>query len=142
MPGPVPKRSDQRRRKNKTEGPEPVKAPTAIEPPAIPEPDSAWHPIARDWFVSLGKSGQHAFYEPSDWTTARYVAEAMSKNLNQYKFSSMLFAAVMAASTELLTTEGARRRLRVELERGGPVEIPPEVPIMAQYRRNVGNRAG
>jgi hypothetical protein len=55
------------------------------------------------------------YYEASDWATAYYVAEAMSKNLSQGKFSAVLFGAVMTATTSLLATEGDRRRLRLEL---------------------------
>jgi len=115
--GPVPKRSDQRRRTNKPEdGLEVTKAPAAESVP-VPEGDPQWHPIARDWFDSLAKSGQAVFYEPSDWATARYVADAMSRNLSTGRFSAQLFAAVMAASTTLLVTEGDRRRVRLELAR-------------------------
>jgi hypothetical protein len=65
--------------------------------------------------VSLAESGQSQFYEPSDWAVARYVAEVMSRNLADGNMSAVMFAAVMSAMTELLTTEGARRRARLEL---------------------------
>lgn len=137
--GPVPKRSDQRRRRNKPEGSAPVKAPTAPNPPPAIAPDPNWHPIAQDWFESLAESGQAQFYEPSDWQTARYVGEAMSRNLAADRFSAQLFASVMAGMTELLTTEGARRRMRIELERQAPAE-PASVSIMAEYRRAAGGK--
>jgi hypothetical protein len=41
--------------------------------------------------------------------------------------------------TELLTTEGARRRARVELEREDP-EAPPSVAIMEKYRRGAESK--
>lgn len=133
--GPIPKRSDARRRKNKPEGPQVIKALTTALPPNPLEADPEWHPIAADWFNSLAESGQSQFYEPSDWHTARYVAEAMSRNLSAgARFSAQLFASVMAAMTELLTTEGARRRARIELERGEPEAEPASVSIMAKYR--------
>lgn len=118
--GRVPKRSDQRRRTNK-DGRPPEKA-AAGPRPAAPDPGEDWHEIARDWFVALSRSGQSAYYEASDWATARYVAQAMSKNLSDGKFSAMLFASVMSAMSSLLVTEGDRRRLRLELERVRPVD--------------------
>jgi hypothetical protein len=133
MPGPVPKRSDQRRRRNKPEGAQLARAKGAAVV-AVPAADPAWHPVAVDWFESLKESGQSAFYEPSDWATARYVATAMSTNLKGERFSSMLFSSVMSAMTDLLTTEGARRRARVELERAEPEAEPASVAIMARYR--------
>lgn len=138
--GPVPKPSSQRRRRNKPKGATPVKAPARTRP-VVPSPDPEWHSIALDWFNSLKDSGQAQFYEASDWASARYVAEAMSRNLNQgQKFSSMLFSAVMAGMTELLTTEGARRRARVELERAAEPEKPASVSIMEDYRRDAGRK--
>ncbi|PSJ29566.1 hypothetical protein B7P34_06775 [Streptosporangium nondiastaticum] len=104
-----------------------------------PDPDASWHAIACDWYLSLGASGQSQFYEPSDVATARYVAEAMSRNLAAGRFSAQLFAAVSSAMTELLTTEGARRRVRVELERApAEEENPAGVTAIADYRAALG----
>ena len=135
MPGPVPKRSDQRRRRNK-EGGEVTRAPSRSSVVA-PAPDEGWHPIARGWFTSLSESGQSQFYEASDWATARYVAEAMSRNLHGGRFSAQLFAAVMSGATELLTTEGARRRMRLELQKQAPVDpaAAAKVARMDAYRK-------
>jgi hypothetical protein len=79
------------------------------------------------------------FYEPSDWATAQYVAEAMSRGLESPRFSAQLFAAVSSAMTELLTTEGARRRARLEIERG-PVQDkePAAVTALSDYRLSLG----
>lgn len=132
MPGPVPKRSAERRRRNKENRPEAV---SFDGPPVEPlEPSDLWHPIARQWFDSLAQSGQSTYYEPSDWAVAFYVAEAMSRNLAQgQRFSAQLFGSVMSAMTELLTTEGARRRMRMEVERTGSAPLAP-VDDLSAYR--------
>lgn len=139
MRGPVPKRSDQRRRRNKPEV-EITTAPGAavVE---VPPADPDWHPIAARWYESLAKSGQSRFYEPSDWAQARYVAEAMSRSLAGAKMSGQLFAAVVSASTSLLVTEGDRRRLRLELERGNAEAAAArdaKVTALDAYRRAAG----
>ena len=135
MPGPVPKRSDQRRRRN-TENGEITHVPTAGEVVRSPA-DGAWHPIAIEWYESLARSGQAQYYESSDWAVARYVAEAMSRSLAGQKMSGQMFAAVMSAMNELLTTEGARRRARMEIERDtGPVE-DPKVTAINEYRKRL-----
>lgn len=141
MAGPVPKRSDQRRRRNTPEGPPLVKG-AAGESPDIPDAHDGWHPIAHDWFESLKVSGQAQYYEASDWATAVYVAEAMSRNLASGKFSAQLFQSVSSAMTELLTTEGARRRARVELQREMADERPadPAVALMEDYRKAAGGQ--
>ena len=141
MPGPVPKRSDQRRRRNKDESGPVTKATTAAKPPAEPRADANWHPVAKEWFISLGKSGQSQFYEPSDWALAKLTAEMMDRLLRQGdKPSAVMYAAIQSAMTDLLTTEGARRRARVELEREAPV-APPSVAIMESYRRAAGQES-
>jgi hypothetical protein len=56
----------------------------------------------------------------------------MSRNLENGRFSAQLFAAVMAASTTLLVTEGDRRRLRVELERASAAVDADEEAAVAE----------
>jgi len=135
--GPVPKRSTERRRRNKTSAVETVKVDAPA--PAVPAPNPNWHPIAGDWYASLVESGQAIYFEPSDWQAARFVAEVMSKNLKQKRFSSVLFAAVWAAMNDLLTTEASRRRVRMEIERGDVDHGQPAgVTAIADYRKAVG----
>lgn len=135
--GPVPKRSTERRRRNKESETEvTVVAGGMVKPP---EADPEWHEIAADWFNSLRDSGQAQFFEPSDWQAARFVAEVMTRNLNGGKFSSVLFAAVWAAMNDLLTTEASRRRVRMEIERDPNGEQQPAgVVALADYRKNLG----
>lgn len=116
MPGPVGKRSDQKHGHRSKQELHVDKAP-AGEAVTWMEPDSGWHPIALNWYVQLAASGQSVFYENSDVATAFYLAEAMSRNLTDGKFSAMLFASVMSGMGDLLVTEGARRRAKVELQR-------------------------
>ncbi|CAB0998640.1 hypothetical protein FRC0497_01471 [Corynebacterium diphtheriae] len=120
MPGPVPKRSDQRRRRNKdTTGLHIVKDLPATAKANPPRVSPNWHPLMKDWFRSLKESGQSAFYEPSDWQTARLLAEVMSQELNSGEaVKASMLAEFNRAAAALLTTEGERRRLRVELQAG------------------------
>lgn len=120
--GPVPKRSTQRRRTNKPEVPI-IHAPAASSlSAAAPDADELWHPLAREWFVALGKSGQAQFFEASDWAQAKVWAHLLSVELLKDKPSAMMIAAWSSGAAELLTTEGARRRMRIELERAQAVD--------------------
>lgn len=121
--GPIPKRSEERRRRNKDDGPEMIQAPSGgpEDLPDLPEPDALWHPIAADWYLSLRESGQSAFYEPSDWAMARYAAHVMSQVLLSDRGpNGQLVAALNSVMSSLLTTEGDRRRARMELDRKKP----------------------
>src|SRR5687768_3517911 len=133
MPGPAPKRAEQRRRTATPKAGEPRKAKGAAKV-VMPPADNDWHPIARAWYLSLGDSGQSQFYEPSDWQTAYVVAESMSREFNPQPVvigrgedahiemiskpptGSAQMAWLKAMST-LLVMEGDRRRVALELQR-------------------------
>lgn len=128
--GPVPKRTDQRRRRNKPD----VAVTSAPAAPSVtcPEPDETWHSAAARWYGSLSESGQARFYEPSDWAQAWVWADLLSRALNQgERPSAQLIMAWAAGATELLTTEGSRRRMRMELKRAGQVDEDEEAAVAA-----------
>ena len=135
MPGPVGKRSDQRRRRNKPEGAQLSVAPAAPEV-EVPEPSDSWHPLMADWYRSLINSGQSSFYEPSDWQMARLAAHIMSQELNSGELvKAATVKEFQAIANNLMTTEGARRKLRVELQRGPQSVVEDEsVSVMADYK--------
>src|SRR5690554_3147614 len=130
--GPVPKRSSERRRRNKDSQVESVVYVGSVE---VPPAEGNWHPIAVGWYESLSESGQSQFFEPSDWAQARFVAEAMTKNLESSRFSSELFKAILAGMANLLTSEAARRRVRLEIE--WQVESDGEVTDLDEFKRRL-----
>lgn len=120
--GPIGKRSEERMgHRSKEEKDSVTKAPSGapVDLPDLPDPSPLWDPIATDWYLSLRQSGQAAFYQPSDWAVARYAAELMSRVLDcsERGPNGQLVAALNSVMSSLLTTEGDRRRARMELER-------------------------
>lgn len=102
--GPIPKRSEERRRRNSPDRPvdrvaiggdaddlfgddlpdervehrhEVDTLPTVVHVPA----DADWHPIAVQLYESLEQSGQSMFFEPSDWAAAYLICESISRDL-------------------------------------------------------------
>lgn len=136
MPGPVPKRSDQVRRTN-NKGQE---TKVYVEGPVlIPEPNPRWHKAARQLWDSLPESGQSRFYEPSDWALAYVLMEDLSSYLRSRSKPGVKLSAILSGLTNLLVTEGDRRRVRMEIERAShgddQPEHDPQVAIMAEYRK-------
>src|SRR5690606_40133752 len=86
-----------------------------------------------------GPSGPASGTSPTgavDRARARYIAHEMSRSLEAPRFSGQALAAITGAMTELLTTEGARRRARLELEKGPEaVEDAGKVSRMDAYRQ-------
>ena len=117
MPGPVPKRDDERIRRNtpdvETDKLE-IEGDVVVPPLNLPfEP----HPMVQDFYDSLVISGQSKFYEPSDWEYARLVCFIMQTIVTSPRPSSEMFKALQTAMSNLLVTEGDRRRLRLEIAR-------------------------
>lgn len=139
--GPVPKRTDQRRRTNKDPNGAVTKAPSTPKAPVIPEPDPLWHELAQKYYTALGESGQSAFFEPSDWMHARVSMEILSRMLSAGRLSAQLYAAWTADTARLLVTEGDRRRMRLELERAKPADPDADAGVasMDAWRTRLGN---
>ena len=96
-----------------------------------PAASEHWHPLIKDLYKSLAKSGQSAFYEPSDWQFARIQCEFLSTELKKGGGANgQIVAVAMAGLSDLLVAEGHRRRLRLELKKGGE-------PVENQRERNV-----
>ena len=133
--GPVPKRLEERRRGDRSEGPPLRQAETFPGEISVPPADPDWHPLAKGWYESLETSGQAQWYEPSDYATAYVVAAGINALMVAPRMSASMFAAVMAGMSDLCVTEGARRRARIELQRAKdtPVDNAPVIAMDA-YR--------
>lgn len=139
MPGPVPKRSEQRRRVNKPEGVQVVHA-SAGAPITWPPAPDGWHERVVELYESLQVSGQAAFYQQSDVATARLVLDGLSTTMSSGKINGQLWTGALSALGNLLVTEGDRRRARIELERaaGDDPEEDAAVADFAAYQRKLG----
>lgn len=141
--GPVGKRSTQRRRRNADNLPEIVPAPaTPVVAPALGFPA---HHLAADWYASLADSGQAQFFEPSDWQAARVLAYDMTRHFNAGRVSAQMTAALWSAMGDLLTTEAARRRVRLEIDRdpdNAEDQAAGVVAVLDDYRRALGDHPG
>lgn len=114
--GPVPKRSEERIRRNKPEIEiTKIEAHGRVEQPELGFPDA--HPMIQDFWDSLAESGQAQYYEPSDWQFARFTLHFADQLLKQSRPSAQLLQGVNSALGDLLVSEGARRRVRMEVER-------------------------
>lgn len=113
--GQVPKRSSERIRRNKENEVETVPHIGPVEAPELGFPDP--HPMIVDFYEALKESGQAQYYEPSDWQFARFTLHFADKLIKSQKPSSVMLTAINSALSNLLVTEGDRRRVRMEVER-------------------------
>ena len=161
--GPIPKRSEERRRQNKPETP--LDKVDATGPVAIPKANPKWHPVAKSIYESLKSSGEAKFYEPSDWSTAYMLAESLSRDLNpqfvgmaekksvakdgtltdetkpvmqRLPLKGASLAAYLKGFAALGVTEGDRRRMGIEIDRKPQKPKLAEVTVMDEYRDALG----
>lgn len=114
--GPVPKRSTERIRRNKDD----VEIDTIEVIGSVSTPDLGFddpHPLIVDLYTSLSESAQSQYYEPSDWQFARFTLHFADQLVKSGRPSAQLLAAVNQSLTDLLVSEGSRRRVRLEVER-------------------------
>lgn len=119
--GPVPKRSEERHRRNEPASPV-VKAAGAGEVP-VPDADVEWHPIARRLWDATKESGQTRFYEPSDWALLYSLMDDLSYAKQCERRPAGLIESIYSQLGNLLISEGDRRRVQVELHRPSSQEL-------------------
>lgn len=136
--GPVPNRSTDLSRARDANRGDRMPITKGISRPAdIPEPDPEWHPTARLLWDAACSSGQADFYESSDFAYLYHVCEELDRYKRDKKRSSMMFAALNQAFEALLITEGARRRVRIELQDETDEDEGAVVMQMDDYRKGL-----
>jgi len=137
MPGPMPKRSEERTRRNKPENEGGVSLAKGERVPyRVPPVDSDWHPRAKQWYRSLSRSGMREFYELSDYEMARLLCDALTEYYKRP--TAMMLATILQGMTSLGVTEGERRRMRIELEDPKEAETSASLIAIDTYREQLG----
>lgn len=135
--GPMPKRSEERTRRNKpeNEGGIPLSKGERV-PFKVPPADPNWAPRAKQWYKSLSRSGMRDYYELSDYEMARLLCDALTEYYKRP--TAMMLATILQGMTSLGVTEGERRRMRIELEDPKENETPASVTAISNYRAQLG----
>lgn len=96
-----------------------------------------WHAEARQMYDGLKKSAPAKLFEPSDVAVAYFVCSQMHRFIETGRTNGQMFSAIMSAIENLMATEGARRRLRVEIVDSLPDDQKsaddPIAAMMADY---------
>jgi len=116
MPGPAPKRSSERIRRNKPEVP--IDKITAIGPVEVPQLGLVDpHPIISQLWSGMVASAQAKYFEPTDWAFARLTLYFTDAQVKSGRPNGQVLATVHSMLTDLLVSEGSRRKCRIEVER-------------------------
>jgi hypothetical protein len=138
MSGPIPKREAERTRRNKEPEGSVSLAKGNAYPVTIPPADETWAPRAKSWYESLATSGMKEFMQNSDYEYARILCDALT---DYYKRpSAMMLASILSGMTSLGTTEGDRRRMRIELEKPKPVLESASITAIGDYKSKLAGK--
>ncbi len=136
--GPVGKRSDQRHGHRTAAEKAQTDKVEVFGAVAVPDADETWHEKARSLFESLADSGQARWYEPSDWQYARLLCQLLSDELEAERPRAVMVQTIMSGLSDLLVTEGGRRRVRLEIERDQSGSVDADVAALDDFRSRVG----
>lgn len=144
MPGPVPNRSDDLSRERDAQRGDkmPIAKGTLRPVEDVPAPGEDWHEIAVELYLSAAESGQSDFYQKSDWLLWYSLCEDLSYYKKMGKRSGQMLQTIYSTMTELLVSEGARRRARIELLEPEPEQDDATVLALAEYRSDLGMEDG
>ena len=130
----IPKRSDQRVRRNKVVPPTKVVVVGEVEVPplGIVDPD----PMVLEFWVAQHQSAQRQFMEPSDWVHFRVALRLLDGQLKSSRLNANLVAAIESMLGKHGVAEGHRRMLRIEVERSvGKVEVDVKSEVQAGFAK-------
>ena len=127
MPGPPPRKTG--RDSYIPEGGPVSHAPSRRADIPIPDANPNWYPKVQSWFRSLKLSGQSAFYEASDWSTAVSAARAYDISIRTQNAS--WFTSFTRLSERLAVTIVDRQRARIELSDPEPTDADEDAAYSA-----------
>ena len=115
--GPVPKRDSERIRRNKPDVPmATIHAIGAVKVPELGLDDP--HTITQQLWDSMCSSAQSKYYEDSDYAYARMTLYFINQQIQKGgRVNGQVLATVASMLSDLLVSEGSRRKVRVEVER-------------------------
>lgn len=138
--GPVPNRSDDLARPRERKGSDivPVTKGTA-RTVRWPSPDPEWNQLAKDIYSGCKTSGQADYYQQSDIALLRSLMDDLTvAKRNPSVRSGQLLQTIYTQLSNLLVSEGDRRRVRIELTEPGEGETDAEVIAINAYQQALG----
>lgn len=137
--GPIPNRSDDLARPRERKGSDQVPVTKGVARKVRwPAPDPEWHKLARDLYLACKSSGQADFYQQSDVALLYSLCEDLSVYKSSFKRSGQMLQTIYSTLSNLLVSEGDRRRVRIELNEPSEDSTPASVTAIDAYKKALG----
>ena len=136
MPGPAPKRSDQRRRRNAPAA-EPTKVVGAVDAPPL---GFRAHKLVTSLYKALRESIEGQYFSAADWQRARIELHYLNELLMSDRVpGAQAWSAVQAGLSALLVSPADKRRIGIEVQRAvADEDAEAAVAVMADWRGKLG----
>ena len=148
--GPIPKRDEDRVRRNIPEDPTvTVQMDGLVTIPELGDIShlGETHPLVDDMYESIRQSASVKYYEPTDWAYARLTMHTLNAELIAAKhqgkpIGAMKLTAITGMLSALLLTEGDRRRARLEIERAPAESSGKVLDVTDMLRQRLASSGG
>lgn len=144
MPGPVPKRPEERTRRNATNSSGMPYTKGQALPTKWPGADRDWEKPVRDLWNAMKKSGQAAYAQQTDIAMAWIACDELNDYRSNAKASGRrnaeLLKAIHALFDGLLLTEVERRKAAITLEPPAPEVEDEKVVYMNSLKEQMKNK--
>jgi len=125
--GPIPRRKESLRgHRAKAEIDAVTSAPSGVATDcqmSVPKENKHWNATARRLWRAAKVSGQARFYEATDWAMLYWYMDLITELMNSPKRTAGKIQVIQAGLSDLLFTEGDRRRAGLELSRPSSQEL-------------------
>lgn len=148
--GPIPKRDEERVRRNIPEDPTvTIKMPGVVSIPDLGDVShlGETHPLVVEMYDAMRESASVKFFEPTDWAFARLALYTLNQELiaaqhNGKPVGAMKLTAINQMLSALLLTEGDRRRARLEIERAPAESSGKVLDVTDMLRQRLASGGG
>lgn len=123
MPGPVPKKASQRRRRNTPASQGEAADVTVSGATDQPELGFDAHPMVTDMWLALAVSVEGQFFSHADWQRARFELWFVNNVMQSGRVGAQAWQAIQAGLSALLISPADKRRVGIELKK---VTVDPD----------------
>lgn len=140
MPGPIPNRPEDLSRDRDSQRGDQIPISKGELRPVndVPAPDSDWPDMVQELYLSAAVSGQSDFYQMSDWWLWYSLCEDLAYYKKMGRRSGQMLQTIYSSMTELLVSEGARRKARIILSDPEPEEDDAVLLALVDYQEALG----
>ena len=142
MPGPVPKRSEERLGHANGKLSENPISRGELRPVKWPSADRSWSKRAKQLWNSVKVSGQSDYFQQSDIARIAFLMDQVTYYENAKSKSAMMFQTICSEMTTLLFSEGDRRRVRIELAKPDSSVEDAQLVAIKGYKDALGKPKG